>query len=342
MKKLLALLLALVMVMGLASCAKKEQQNSENQPSGSESTENQNQAEKLDINVAVLSGPTGMGAAKLLKDADDKTTANNYNFTVASSPDEVTASIISGEYQIACIPTNLAAVLYRKTSGGIKTAAINTLGVLYILTNGVEVSSVEDLRGKTVYATNQGSAPEYILNYVLTENGLSIGTDVTVEFSDADTVSAGLVSGDIQIAMLPEPKVTATIVSSQGKVSTALNMTEEWEKLGSDTTVTQGCIVVNSQFASEHPGAVNAFLDEYRASVEYTKSDVEAAAALCETYQIIPKAAIAQKAYPNCNITLIEGEEMRTKLKAFLTVLYEADAASVGGSLPDEDFFYER
>ncbi len=330
MKKLLVLLLAAAMLM-LAACTAD---NTSTEPS------DDLPAEKIDLSVAVLSGPTGMGAVKVMQDAQDGTTANNYTFTVASSPDELTPSIINGEFQIACVPTNLAAVLYNKTQGGIKVAALNTLGVLYILSNE-EIASVADLRGKTVYATNQGSTPEYILNYVLTGNGLTVGEDVTVEFTDADTLSAGLASGDIAIGMLPEPKVTATLSAGEN-VKIALDMTEEWNKIDNASEVVQGCVVVNSAFAAEHPDAVNAFLSEYQASVAYIESNPEDAAGLCETHGIIPKAAVAKKAYPNCNITYVDGDKMKSLLQTFLNVLYEANPQSVGGALPGDDFFYEK
>ncbi len=337
MKKLIALVLALMMVFALVSCgdtAKDPSENSESVPSETQT--------KTEMNIAVMSGPTGMGAAKLMDDAAKGEASNDCNFTVASSPDEVTASIINGEFDIACIPTNLAAVLYNKTNGGIKCAAVNTLGVLYILTNGEEITSVADLRGKTVYATNAGSTPEFILDYVLSQNGLDPDKDVDIQFSDADSVSSGLATGEIKIGMLPEPKVTATLAAANGNVKTALDMTSEWEKASEGTTVMQGCIIVNSDFANEHKDALDAFLADYKASCDFALSDVEKASEYCETYGIIPKAAVAKKAYPNCNITYVDGGEMTEKLTAFLQVLYDADAKSVGGKMPDDGFFYKK
>lgn len=336
MKKLCLLLLAVLMVLSMSACGTPKEENTE---SGTAPTETA--PEKIDINVAVLSGPTGMGAASLMDKAAQNETANNYHFTVAASPDEITASIINGEFKIACVPTNLAAVLYKKTSGMIQTAAVNTLGVLYVLTNGAEVGAVSDLAGKTIYATNQGSTPEYILNYVLEKNGLTPGEDVKIEFADADTVSAGVASGDIEIAMLPEPKVTATLISGKDKVKVALDMTEEWEKIDHESTIMQGCIIVNKEFAAENKEAVDAFLSEYKESAAFVNENIETAAGYCETYSVLPKAAIAAKAYPNCNIVYQDVSQMKEKLTAFLQILYDADPASVGGAMPDDGFWYE-
>ena len=340
MKRVLALILALVTVLAFASCGRSGEIEKETGGAPSESTESTKS--KTEINVAVMAGPTGMGAVKLMDDAANGKASADCKFTVASSPDEVTASIINGEFQIACIPTNLAAVLYNKTSGGIKCPAVNTLGVLYILTNGEEITSVADLKGKTVYATNAGSTPEFILDYVLAKNGLDPEKDVDIQFSDADTVSSQLASGTISIGMLPEPKVTATVVAGKGEVKTALDMTAEWEKVSGDTTVMQGCIIVNTEFAKNNKDTVDGFLADYKASCEYVLNDIESASALCEKYNVIPKAAVAKKAYPGCNITYIDGKEMTEKLTAFLQVLYDADAKSVGGNMPDESFYYQK
>ena len=64
------------------------------------------------------------------------------------------------------------------------------------------------------------------------------------------------------------------------------------------------------------------------------------AAALCEQYGIVAKAALAQKALPNCNIVFETGDEMKTDLETYFNVLYAADPTSVGGQLPADDFYY--
>ena len=124
-------------------------------------------AEKVDINLAALSGPTALGMLDLLEKNDNGEAANNYNVTIATAPDEVTGKIISGELDIAAVPTNVASTLYNKTEGQVQIAALNTMGVLYVLETGDTIQSVADLAGKTIYATGQGSTPEYALNLVL-------------------------------------------------------------------------------------------------------------------------------------------------------------------------------
>lgn len=354
MKKVLSLLLAAAMVFTFGACAPKEkagtetpdtpaQQQTPGTPAEPETPEAP--AEKIDIRVAALKGPTAMGMVKLMDDAEKGEGANNYIFTLAGAPDELTGPIIQGEFDIAAVPTNLAAVLYNKTEGKVKLAALNTLGVLYVVERGDTIQSVADLKGKTIYSSGQGAVPEYALNYVLEKNGLKPGEDVTVEYkSEHAEIATLLAAGNAQVALLPQPFVTATLAQNEN-LRVALDLTEAWDAAtGGESTLTMGAILVNAAFAQEHPDAVAAFLDEYKASVEYTNGTdtIADAAALVEKYGIVAKAALAQKAIPACNIVFIDGEEMQKLASGFFQVLYDANPQSVGGKLPDEAIYYKR
>lgn len=159
------------------------------------------------VKIAALSGPTGMGMAEMITEGVELGEQVEPEWTIATAPDQVTAGIINGDYQIAAVPTNLAATLYNKTEGKVILGAVNTLGTLSIVADKSEnINSMADLNGKTIYATGQGSTPEYVLNYLLDKNGLTPGTDVTIEwFGEHSEAAAKLASGEGSIAMLPQP-----------------------------------------------------------------------------------------------------------------------------------------
>ena len=299
-------------------------------------------AEKTTIKLAALKGPTGLGMLKLMSDNDAKTAAENYVFTLAASPDEIVSKISSGEVDVAAVPTNLAATLYNKTNGKIQLAAVNTLGVLSLLTTDDSIKSVKDLRGKTVYASGQGSTPEYAIDYIFKQNGLEVGKDVTVKYSSEHAeLATQMISGKVTLAVLPEPFVTQVTVKNKN-VKIALDLTKEWNKAaGEKSVLTMGCLIVRKDFSDQNKAAFDAFLDEYKASAEYTNSNVADAAALSEKYDIMP-AAVAQKAIPNCNIVYMDGSEMKSKIPDFLNVLFQANPKSVGGKLPGDDFYYQK
>ncbi len=341
MKKILSLAMSLAMIFSLAACSPAE--NSSSIPSSSESSQSSAPAEKIQISVAALKGPTAIGMVEMMHNAHEGTTANDYQFTLAGAPEELVGKIVQGEFDIAAVPTNLASTLYNKTEGEVQLAALNTLGVLYIVENGDTIHSMADLAGKTIYATGAGSTPEFALNYLLEQNGLQVGTDVQVEYkTEHSELATLLASGQADIALLPQPFVTS-VLNQNEQVRVALDLTEEWEKVTQGASVlTMGCVVVQKSFAEEHPEALAQFMAEYEASVNFVNdpANLETAAQYTEDFDIIA-AAVAQKAIPQCNIVFMTGEEMQQATQGFLEVLFEADPASVGGKLPDEGFYYQ-
>ena len=287
------------------------------------------------LRVAGLKGPTTMGLVNLMAGED----AADYDFEMYGKADEIVPQLVKGELDAAAVPANLAATLYQKTNGAIEVACINTLGVLYVVENGETVNSVEDLKGKTIVTTGKGTTPEYVLRYILTENGVDPDNDVTLDFySEATEALAQLQAGTSTIAMLPQPFVTSALAQVEG-LRVALDMNEEWEKVAGSKLVT-GVLVARKDAVEADPARFAAFMDGYKASVEAANTDLENTAALCEQYGIVAKAALAQKALPNCNIVFETGDEMKTDLETYFNVLYAADPTSVGGQLPADDFYY--
>ena len=354
MKKLICALLAAALTL-LAGCSSGGTSSSEassgapaeSAPPSSQDGEPESSAsqeapaEKIDVNIASLKGPTSMGLVQVMEQSEAGGTANNYHFTMAGTADEIVAQIAKGELDIAAVPCNLASVLYNNTEGKISIAAINTLGVLYVVDTDGSVQSIGDLRGKTVYSTGKNTTPEAALNFVLSQNGIDPASDLTIEYkSEATEVAALMSEGGATVAMLPEPFVT-TAMQKNDRLRVALDLTEEWDKVGDGSSLVTGVVIVRNEFLQEHGEAFERFLDEYKASTEWVNSSVEEAAALVEKYGIAP-AAVAGKAIPKCSITFIDGADMKTKVSGYLQVLFEQNPKLVGGKLPDDAFYYQR
>ncbi len=342
MKKMfgkISVILSLVLiVMTLSACGTKNAEAVQTESTSAESTQ---AAVKADVKVAALKGPTAIGMIQVMKNAKEGKADNNYGFQIAAAADEFTAELIKGNVQFAAMPCNAAAALYNKSGGKIKILGINTLGVLYILDTGKTIQSVEDLKGKTIYATGKGTTPEYTLRYLLKSAGINPDKDVTIEFkSEAAEVAALLAkagSEDI-VAMLPQPYVTTVLMNNEN-VRVALDVTKEWEKLnGSDSTVVTGVVVVNTEYYNNNKAVADTFIKEYEKSASYVNANVDEAAQLVEEFDIF-KAAVAKKAIPDCNITFIKGSEMKNKVAKYLKVLYDENPASIGGAMPGDDFY---
>lgn len=316
MKRIVAMITAAVMLFSLAAfaaCSKKQ--------------------DDTEIRIAALKGPTGMGMVKLA----DKQNYPNYTVSIEASPDALNPRIISGEVDVAAVPVNLASVLYNKLDGDISVLAVSTLGVLYVVEAGSEVNSVADLAGKTVYATGQGATPEYILNYLLDKNGVAGSVEVNYVGEHA-ALATMLADGSAEIGMLPEPNVTSTLAGNDN-LRIALNLTEEWNKVCS-TELVQGVVIARKSFVNEHPEAIEQFLREYEKSSAFVNENIDEAAKLIVDAGILGNVEIAKKAIPNCNISFSKGEAMHKAVEGMLTVLFEANPKSIGGKIPDKDFYY--
>lgn len=288
------------------------------------------------LRIGSLKGPTTMGLVNLMSEVESGE-KSGYSFEMQSQPDVIMSELVAGKLDIALLPANVAAVAYNKTNHGISAIDINTLGVLYCVTGDESVKSVKDLAGKTVLSTGQGASPEYVLNYLLEKNGV---TDCDVQFkSEATEIAALLKQDPSQIAILPQPFVTvATAQNDQLKV--AFSLTDEWKSVSPDSKLLTGVTVVRNEVLENRAAEVDQFIADHQASTEKANADIDATAELVAKYGIIAKAPVAKKALPNCNIAAIAGDEMKTDLAGYLQVLFDANPKSVGGTMPEDNFYY--
>ncbi len=325
MKKGISLLLAVLLVLSLAACGANTDETASDT--------------KTVVRMATLKGPTGIGTAKLWAEDDAGKAKNDYTVTLCTDPTEVLNGVVEGSYDVAAVPLNMASVLYNKLNGGVQILAINTLGTLYMLATQ-ELADISALEGKTIVTAGQGATPEYVLNYLLEKNGLT--DKVTVEFksehAEVATLAAAAGADDQTVYMLPEPNVTATLIQNQA-LKTVLDVSSAFES-ASGVSLAMGCIVAKKEFVEQNQAAIDAFLTEYKASVEYTATNLDDTATLCETYGIIPKAAVAKQAIPRCSITCVTGADMQKIATENLNVLLAANPKAIGGALPADDFWY--
>lgn len=356
MKKLISILLTAALLLTLmAGCGNTSDDNSSDSLNSSDSgdisssssdsssdSSSEVEEEPYTFRIGGLKGATSIGMVKLMQDSENKETEGSYEFTMAGSADELSPNFIKGDLDIIAGPVNLCSVLYNKTEGNARFLAVNTLGVLYIVQKGGDaIESIADLKGKTIYATGKGSTPEYSLRYLLTQNGVDPDSEITIEWKSEPTEVVALMANDeTAIAMMPQPFVTVAQNQIQ-ELTVALNLTEEWDKLDNGTSFITAGLIVRADIAEKYPQQLAKFMEEYEASTKFVNDSVEDAAQLCEKYGIV-KAAIAAKAIPYCNITCVTGDEMKTMTSGYLKILFDQAAASIGGALPKDDFYYEN
>ena len=354
LKKILAAVTAAALALSLAACGGSASSvssvSSEPAPSAVSSSAEETAApsESEPLRVAGLKGPTTMGLVNLLGlSTDSKADENGLKpsqdgsvlYNMYGAADELVPLLVKGDLDAACVPANLAATLYNKTQGAVQVACINTLGVLYVVEKGDTVQSMADLKGKTLVTTGKGTTPEYVLRYLLSQNGIDPDKDITIEYTaEATEALAKVQAGEVSIAMLPQPFVTAAMAQTEG-LRVALDMNAEWQTVAGSPLVT-GVLLVRKDAVEADPARFADFMEKYKLSTEQANTDPEGTAALCEAFGVVAKAALAQKALPQCNIVFETGDAMKTDLTAYYQILFDADPTAVGGALPGDDFYY--
>jgi len=354
MKRVLAALLALVLLLSLCACGNAAAPVTETAAPAAAEQQPSPVAEApaevaapgadgaLPVSVMVLSGTTGFGMAKLMDDAVSGTAALNYRFSVETDVSNITAALVNGSCDIAALPTNAAASLYQKSGGAVQCLALNTRGVLYVVTSDESVTSFADLDGKTVYVPAQN--PAFIVSALARgfRMASAAGTfDLTADTTyaqPADLLTA-VSSGKVTLAVLPEPMVTVACAGNEN-LRVALDVTEVWDHYFPAGSLVQGCAVVRREFAEAHPAEVAQFLTEYGTSIAFLSEDTGAAAEMIVNAGIFAKAPVAEKAIPRCNVCFLTGVEMKSAMSTYLELMFQAAPQSVGGALPGDDFYY--
>lgn len=293
------------------------------------------------IRVGYLTGPTGMGMAKLIHDNGGIEGNNKYEFIAYTDSSLASADLLSGQVDIICLATNEALKYYNADENkSVRVLAVNCLNSLYLVSDGNhEVNSLKDLEGQTIY-TCQNGTPAIILNYIIDALDLDINVSYTINdktMAKPVDVRTQIIAGNLPYAVIPEPIVTAALLNNKD-YSVDINLADEWASIpgNENIPVTMGCIVSTQDFIDINPELLNSFLEEYEASVSYigNSENVEKAANYVAESKIMDAAPAAKKALTNLNgaIAYLDGNDMKIALEAF----YQA----MGMNLPEDNFYY--
>lgn len=327
MRKVSVWLLVLVYMVSLAGCT---------------SAKKTAQPEAVSFKAAVLRGPTAVGMIKMIDSNPSLGENVKVEYVIEQAPDTLTAKLLTGEIEFATIPTNNAATLYNK-GVAYKLAAMNTWGVMYIVSSDPAIKTWADLKNRDIDAATKGSAADVVFRYLLSKNGIDPTKDVNIKYIATPVEQAQLaIAGRSQISVLPEPWVS-TVLSKNSNMKVALDVQQEWTRLnGADTQFAQTCLVVESAFADKHPEVVTKFLQEYSASIDWVNKNPGEAAQLIVKHDIGIPADVAASAIPRCNIRYMSAADAKAAVDKYLQVLLDFSPNTVGGKLPDANFYYQK
>ena len=284
------------------------------------------------IRVATLKGPTGMGLASMLTSDEGKAL---YELTLCAAPTEVAPLVMQDKIDLASLPSNLGA----KFSPKVSVIAINTVGNLTFVTKNVEINEFADLKGQTILTSGKGASPEAMLNFLLDKNGLKQGEDVMVDYkAEHAECLAALLQAESGVALLPQPFATVALTKDES-LKTALDFNELWKEATDGVPPVTGIMVASKEFLANNKDKVDAFLNEYKASMELAANADDKAVEAIAALEIAP-APIAKKALPSCGIQFITGEEMKATLSSYLEILNAFEPKLIGEKMPADDFYY--
>jgi NitT/TauT family transport system substrate-binding protein len=294
---------------------------------------------KLTVNIGSLKGPTSIGMIKLHEEKPSLGKNVTSNYEIVASPDIMISKLLSGEIDIAALPTNVAVKLYNKGLD-YKLAAIVGYGVLYILKQDIELITWEDLKNKKINVISKGSTPDVILRFLIEKNKLKPGTDVELDYSlEQVELSQLMIAGKTNIGILPEPFVTM-VLKKNSKVSIAFDMEKEWKKVTEDQPLPMSCLVVSSKLSENYHDTVDEFLNQYRQSIDWATNNPDEASRLIEKFKLGMDAQTAREAIPRCNIKFADSVAAKESVTNYIKILLEFSPEDVGGKIPDENFYY--
>jgi NitT/TauT family transport system substrate-binding protein len=295
----------------------------------------------LTVKAGSFKGPLGVTMAGLIDDSSSVTGPQGYqvSYTFYNSPSELVPKIVSGEVDIAALPSNLAAKLYN-SGVDYRYAAVNVWGVLYLLSTNTEIRGWDDLAGKTVYSIGKGTTPDLLFRYLLEEHGIDPESEITIDYThDQIGLSQLMTAGKVETAVLPEPFVSK-VLSGNEKSTIVLDFQKEWGDVR-DTRpqYPQSGVVVRGEFADNNPKALADFLMRYEESIKWVNDEVKDAALVVEKMNIGLKAEEAEAAIPRSNLSFAEADAVQKEVEDFLSFLLKFAPKSVGGKIPDDGFY---
>jgi len=283
------------------------------------------------LRILVLQGPSGMAMAPLMYNADER-----HDFALPfSSPQQVVDEILSGRFDIAALPANLAATLYN-SGADVQIIAAGTLGVLHILDATGEVREPSDLTGRRIFTAEQGALPEHVLRHILNEKGIDAEIYFLTNFVEVSTHFAAEL---VDLVMLPAPNIVSTLAQmSNSENVTRLDVSALWNEI-SDTQLMQTAIVARRGLSDT---AIREFLEEYKESIAFVNANHDLAANMIVEAGVMPSIGVARQAIPLSNLAFIEGASMQAGLMDLFNILHRANPQSIGGLVPPSTIFWNE
>ena len=160
-----------------------------------------------------------------------------------------------------------------------------------------EISSVADLKGKTVFASTPGSAPYTFCVAVMEEAGLDIGKDVTLVNLNKGAVVAALQAGEVQAAFINADNFQEADNVDNIHYLVDTRRDEDAAKYLKSEEFPAEVIYSTKEFAKANPEKIQAFVNGVVRGLDWLQNHTseEAAEVIAELFSPMEKEAITSK-----------------------------------------------
>ena len=286
------------------------------------------------IQIELSQGAAALGFAHLMEESELSATQGDYYFKLKTSEAEVLSDFITGAADVAILSPESAARAYHDAKDGGVILNINAGNELYCISGNTELKSFQGLKGQTVLSVGQGEQPEYVLRYLKSQ----YGTQFDVQYTSIEDITAQLSADPSKVAIVAEPDASSLLAGVPGTVR-AFSLQDSWENVTATGSLISSVTLVHRNYYENKRAAVDNLLRETAMSIVKAERAANQTAKLAGKFGIT-QAAVVPLALPYANLKCITGDQMKSRLGAYLIAIAEVDSAAIGRSVPGEDFYY--
>ncbi len=302
------------------------------------------------ITIAVPDGGPALGMSYLMKHYE-KISNTTVTYKIVDGAAGIKSAVMSGEADVAIMPTNMAAILYNQGIE-IQVVGTNSYGLLYMLSNSVAPSAFtfDDLKGEVLNTVGQGGTPEIVLKKVLEGAGIEyVESDTPVEgkvaikyHTEGTSIIGGLKQGTIHFAVLGEPAVSTALQKVGGSLAIVCDLQEKWkEAADTESSYPQTALVAKKSLIESDPLLIR-FIAKYTddCATALREDAAPYIAELKDREATVPDT-FGKDGVSRTNIKPAFGATAKTDIEAYLSILKDFKPQLIGGKLPDAGFYYD-
>ena len=286
------------------------------------------------LRIELSQGAAALGFAHLMEESELGATKGDYHFELKNSEADVLSDFITGAADVAILSPESAARAYHDAKDGAVIVNINAGNELYCITGNTELKSFQGLKGQTVLSVGQGEQPEYVIRYLKSQ----YGTQFDVQYTSIEDITAQLSANPATVAIVTEPDASSLLAGVPGTVR-AFSLQESWENVTATGSLISSVTLVHRNYYENKRSSVDNLLRETAMSIVKAERAANQTAKLAGKFGIT-QAAVVPLALPYANLKCITGDQMKSRLGAYLIAIAEVDSAAIGRSVPGEDFYY--